>query len=316
MSKSETDPNPLRLRRRPFATGWNVILGILAVGGYVWWIFDVWSNLEFIGQKSGLIWNVAHFLFATQMGAKIISAAFFILFVGSLLYQFERAKPPALVDSLPLRVLPDSPAPPSLTSSVAQENVQKDEGKQWYETAANYLTSHAPDHVKAISAPAKAPEEIKPDQDMACINTFIGHFEFQNGETPILRNAETSETFIGAITELVKSPDATGWVGGVDFLEAQITYLKSDGSFAHRISDCLWIGQGESYIRGLSAGARVRLIVAMAAFDKVLAPERRREGEFFLLADEKYYVIINLNTNSKPLKFELTITPQLGLTQM
>ena len=93
-----------------------MILGIFAAGGYVWWIFDVWSNLEFIGQKSGLIWQVVYFLFATPMGAKIISAVFFTLFVGSLLFQFERTKPPEL---------PESPVPPLLASTVPQEKTEK-----------------------------------------------------------------------------------------------------------------------------------------------------------------------------------------------
>ncbi|HET8670645.1 MAG TPA: hypothetical protein VFM05_08495 [Candidatus Saccharimonadales bacterium] len=66
------------------------MIGIFTILGFVWDGFDIWSNLEFIGQKSGVIWNAVYFLFATDVGAKIILVLFVSLFVGSLLFQFER----------------------------------------------------------------------------------------------------------------------------------------------------------------------------------------------------------------------------------
>src|SRR5688572_19387963 len=99
-------------------------LGILAAASYVWWIFDVWSNLEFIGQKSGLIWRIVYFLFATQTGAKIISAVFFALFVGSLLFQFEHTKPMEISDS-PKPVLAEPSSLPLLAAPAPKENTER-----------------------------------------------------------------------------------------------------------------------------------------------------------------------------------------------
>jgi hypothetical protein len=104
LSEPETPRGP-RLKRRPYIAWWNVVLGILAFLGYIWRGVDVWSNLDFINQKSGLFWEAVHFLFATQTGANVISIVFFALFIGSLLFQFERPSPTLL----------DSPQPPALS---------------------------------------------------------------------------------------------------------------------------------------------------------------------------------------------------------
>jgi hypothetical protein len=82
------------LQARPHTRRWQMILGFLTVGALIWRVFEAWSNLEFIGQKSGLLWDVTRFLFATQTGANVLLVIFFLLFVLSLLYQLERQNPP------------------------------------------------------------------------------------------------------------------------------------------------------------------------------------------------------------------------------
>ncbi len=56
----------------------------------IWRAFGAWSNLEFIGQKSGVLWDVTHFVFATQTGANILMIVCVLLLVGSLLFRLER----------------------------------------------------------------------------------------------------------------------------------------------------------------------------------------------------------------------------------
>lgn len=94
-------------------------MATLTVLSLAWRLFDVWSNLEFIGQKAGVLWQILHFLFATQTGANIIVLSFVVLFVGSLLFQVERVRalPPAN-DPQPLPEVREVSAIPAATQPV------------------------------------------------------------------------------------------------------------------------------------------------------------------------------------------------------
>jgi len=123
VSESETSPLLPRLKRRPHASKGTIVLAILTIATVAWRVIDVWSNLEFLGEKAGLFWRVLHFFIATQAGANTLVIVFVALLVGSLLFQFERARPPEISDSQPPAIL-DSSAPLALTP-VPQENTEK-----------------------------------------------------------------------------------------------------------------------------------------------------------------------------------------------
>ncbi len=79
------------IRARPHTRRLQIIFGFLTVLAIVWRVFEVWSNIEFIGQKSGLLWDITRFVVATQTGANILLVVFFALFVLSLLFKIDRA---------------------------------------------------------------------------------------------------------------------------------------------------------------------------------------------------------------------------------
>jgi hypothetical protein len=154
---------------------------------------------------------------------------------------------------------------------------------------------------------------------MACVGTYTVPFEFQYGNIPTLVEKAGEKTFDGTIAEFVNSPNARGWVPGIDFLEAQITFFDREGGFVHRVTECLWIGKGDSYIRQLQAGRRARLIVSIVAFDDMFAAQRVGEGPsdgIYPLTRDFYRVVVNLNTNKEPFTFDLMRKPHLTLQEV
>jgi hypothetical protein len=141
-------------------------------------------------------------------------------------------------------------------------------GRLWNESAP-------PPPRSALPAPGSP--QISEDQTltynkegMACVGTHPIEFEFTNGDIPVICNSKT-RSFHGVIAEFVNSPHAKGWVPGIEFLEAQITFRNAERHFVHRVSECLWLDHENSYIQGLQSGKRARLIVAFSAFKKLFA---------------------------------------------
>lgn len=106
----------LRLSRRPHSNRGIIVVAALTVLSVAWKVFDAWSNLEFIGQKAGLIWRILYLLFATQTGANVLVVSFVFLLVSSLLFQIERVK----LNTLPA----ESPAPALSDTSVPIESAE------------------------------------------------------------------------------------------------------------------------------------------------------------------------------------------------
>jgi hypothetical protein len=57
---------------------------------FIYNLFGFWSNLEFIGQKSGVVWKGLYLLFGTQTGSRVLVALAFGWFLFTLLFEVRR----------------------------------------------------------------------------------------------------------------------------------------------------------------------------------------------------------------------------------
>jgi hypothetical protein len=83
------------LERRPFVTRSTVVSGVITFLLFAWKVIDMWSNVDFLTEKSGLHWDIAKFLFFSSRGTNILLILSFAVFLLLLLFQRKSTEVPA-----------------------------------------------------------------------------------------------------------------------------------------------------------------------------------------------------------------------------
>jgi hypothetical protein len=90
--------------RRPFVTWSSLITGAIAFITFAWKLIDLWSNVDFLSQKSGVLWDIMRFLFFSSKGTSLLAIFSFGAFLIVLLFQRsqlpEVAAPAESLDTL------------------------------------------------------------------------------------------------------------------------------------------------------------------------------------------------------------------------
>lgn len=184
-------------------------------------------------------------------------------------------------------------------------------GRLWNDSKVTPLPPKRQVAAALPEVPRAETEKIKDRQGLECLSTYLIPFEFKHGDLPVKANERSENTFDAAIAEFVDSPNATGWVGGVEFLQAQITFFDTGEKFCHRVSDCYWLDEEEPLIKHLKPGGRARLLICIKVGDQLFASERITQSQqFFELVNDTYFVQVYLSQGGgKTFKFKLNCKP-------
>lgn len=171
--------------------------------------------------------------------------------------------------------------------------------------------------IQEVALEAEAVEEKVPEKErrIALFDSYVISFEFEGSHNTPTKVKKNSKSLDALVVEFVNSPNTRGWVSEIRYLQAQITYFDAEDKFYHRVINCLWLGEDESYVH-LSADGRVILFITIGFSDTAFAAEKLEgDKEPTRLDGDSYRVQVNLSGSGHKEDFMFNLSlPEKKLT--